>query len=97
MGARPTAALARVDLPDPDSPTSPAVVPDGTASLTRSTTATSRTRPMLISLPQVGDGVGAAQPARDGVGGERPAPQQGPELGPSRQLSLRHLDPPSMR
>ena len=36
-GARPTAARARVDLPDPDSPTSPRTRPSGTVRLTPST------------------------------------------------------------
>ena len=36
-GARPTAARARVDLPDPDSPTSPTTWPAGTVRLTPST------------------------------------------------------------
>ena len=36
-GARPTAARASVDLPEPDSPTSPTTVPSGTVRLTPST------------------------------------------------------------
>ena len=37
-GASPTAARARDDLPDPDSPTSPTTWPEGTVRLTSSTT-----------------------------------------------------------
>ena len=37
IGARPTAARASVDLPEPDSPTSPRISPSGTVRLTPST------------------------------------------------------------